>query len=196
MTNFMKYLIGKEEEKKEAFELKEILPCYAGPSRIRIIAQINSNLDHALSILYLTFPNANYSEQIGMVSYRYQQHNITLYKSGKVTMTFLKDKEDAHQLLEQLIKYIDKANEYYQKHGSPSEEMLKAKKRATPLNTRKYLPGTNCGECGEQNCYAFAVRLHAGETELTQCKPLLSAQYTRNRESLEKFLMPIRLRLG
>ena len=67
----MKFIIGVEEENEEketnkTFELKEILPCYAEPGRIRIVAQIkNENLNFVLPILYLAFPNSKYSEQTG-----------------------------------------------------------------------------------------------------------------------------------
>ena len=41
-----------------------------------------------------------------------------------------------------------------------------------PLDVYKYLPGTNCGECGEVNCMAFAAKLIERQVSVEQCTPL------------------------
>ncbi len=39
----------------------------------------------------------------------------------------------------------------------------------TGIQIYKMLPGTNCKECGEPTCLAFAMKLAAGKTELSKC---------------------------
>jgi ArsR family metal-binding transcriptional regulator len=53
-----------------------------------------------------------------------------------------------------------------------------------PLEDNKYLPGTNCRECGEQGCYSFAIRLMSSEVSLDKCRPVRDARYATNREHL------------
>jgi ArsR family metal-binding transcriptional regulator len=72
---------------------------------------------------------------------------ITVYGSGKVTMT------KARKVLEDLRSTI---NEAIAKGVAPAP---REKVRVEPMEIRKYLPQTNCGECGEQSCYSFAIRL-------------------------------------
>jgi len=36
------------------------------------------------------------------------------------------------------------------------------KVRVELMDIYKYLPQTNCGKCGEQGCYSFAIKLMAG----------------------------------
>ena len=45
----------------------------------------------------------------------------------------------------------------------------------TGIEIFKKLPKTNCGECGVPTCLAFAMKLAAGQAELTAC-PYVSEQ--------------------
>jgi acetyl-CoA decarbonylase/synthase complex subunit gamma len=46
-------------------------------------------------------------------------------------------------------------------------------KELSPIEIYRSLPGTNCKECGEANCMAFAAKLVNREAALDECKPLL-----------------------
>ncbi|UCH02383.1 MAG: acetyl-CoA decarbonylase/synthase complex subunit gamma [Candidatus Bathyarchaeota archaeon] len=46
-------------------------------------------------------------------------------------------------------------------------------KSISPLEVYKLLPKTNCKECGEENCMAFATKLVNREVSLEKCTPLL-----------------------
>lgn len=46
--------------------------------------------------------------------------------------------------------------------------------KISPLQVTPLLPGTNCGECGEITCMAFAVKLLDHVYEITDCKPLVT----------------------
>ena len=37
------------------------------------------------------------------------------------------------------------------------------------IDTYKKLPGTNCGECGEATCMAFALRVKSAQRKLSEC---------------------------
>jgi ArsR family metal-binding transcriptional regulator len=56
--------------------------------------------------------------------------------------------------------------------------------RASALEVFKSLPGTNCGDCGETTCMAFAVKLAAGQARLEDCTPLAESA----REHLQAIL--------
>jgi ArsR family metal-binding transcriptional regulator len=65
--------------------------------------------------------------------------------------------------------------------------------KVTPLQIYKHLPKTNCNECGEQGCFAFAVKLSNGERTLQECPQLRLPKYGDNKEALERMLQPIKL---
>lgn len=65
-------------------------------------------------------------------------------------------------------------------------------KAVSPIRVYKLLPRTNCKECGEENCMAFAVKLVNMETKLEKCTPLLrESKYRDNYEKLKEILSPL-----
>ena len=57
--------------------------------------------------------------------------------------------------------------------------------RVELMEIYKYLPQTNCGKCGEQGCYSFAIKLMAGQVTLDRCTPLKEPEYANNEEHLQ-----------
>ena len=60
----------------------------------------------------------------------------------------------------------------------------------SPIDVYKLLPGTNCRECRESNCMAFATRVVNGEIVLIDCPPVLTEKYRDNYQKLTELLAP------
>ncbi|AKB85048.1 acetyl-CoA decarbonylase/synthase complex subunit gamma [Methanococcoides methylutens] len=61
----------------------------------------------------------------------------------------------------------------------------------SPLEAYKFLPGTNCGECGETSCMAFASHLIDRSKKATDCIPLVNEEkYKKKYAELEALLAP------
>ncbi|NYT19208.1 MAG: acetyl-CoA decarbonylase/synthase complex subunit gamma [Methanosarcinales archaeon] len=61
----------------------------------------------------------------------------------------------------------------------------------SPLEAYKFLPGTNCGECGETSCMAFASHLIDRSLKATDCTPLVTeGKYKKKYTELEALLAP------
>ncbi|MEM0096611.1 MAG: (Fe-S)-binding protein [Candidatus Bathyarchaeia archaeon] len=175
-------------------EIKEISPCTADPERIKFLAQADKPLEDVLPILYLAIPNAKYSEKLGALSYMYQQHLITIFANGRISMTYVKDRNEANQLVEEARWLINRAIIYLKTHGKPSPEIVQAKKELTPVKIYEMLPKTNCKMCGEQGCFAFAAKLLNGEKTLQDCPPLDYKEHNKLKFQIEKMLSPIKLK--
>ncbi len=63
-------------------------------------------------------------------------------------------------------------------------------KELSPIDVYKLLPGTNCKECGESNCMAFAAKLVNREATLQECPPLLAEKYKAAFDKLWALLKP------
>jgi acetyl-CoA decarbonylase/synthase complex subunit gamma len=76
--------------------------------------------------------------------------------------------------------------------GSCMSEQLvrKSIKEISPIDVYKLLPKTNCGECHEPNCMAFATRVVNGELEIENCPPLTREEYRAAHEDLLQLLAP------
>ena len=190
--DFVKLLFPEALVKK--IEIKEITPCTADPERIKFLAQADKSLEDVLPILYLAIPNAKYSEKLGALSYRYKQHLITMFSTGRIGMTYIKDRSEAEQLIEEAKNLINHAFVYLKIHGKPEPKLIESKKELDPTKIYEKLPKTNCKECGEQGCFAFAAKLLNGEKTLLDCPPLESQEHSVNKIQIEKMMNPIKLK--
>ncbi len=60
-----------------------------------------------------------------------------------------------------------------------------------PMEIYPLLPGTNCKECGEANCMAFATKLAEHTVKMKACTPLINeAKYAKKLEKLEVLIRP------
>ncbi|MBS7633252.1 acetyl-CoA decarbonylase/synthase complex subunit gamma [Candidatus Bathyarchaeota archaeon] len=74
-----------------------------------------------------------------------------------------------------------------------SEREAKGKagiKELSPIDVYKLLPKTNCKECGEENCMAFATKLVNRELTVEQCAPLLKKENEKAYSQLKDMLKP------
>ncbi|AKB83528.1 5-tetrahydromethanopterin:corrinoid iron-sulfur protein methyltransferase [Methanosarcina barkeri 3] len=61
----------------------------------------------------------------------------------------------------------------------------------SPLEAYKYLPQTNCGECGEATCMAFASKLIDRSGKTTDCLPLIKEKkFAKKLAELDRLLAP------
>ena len=76
--------------------------------------------------------------------------------------------------------------------GTQSRETKQKKgiREISPIDVYKSLPRTNCGECEEANCMAFATRVVNGELVLTACPPLYTDPFREDLLLLTELLAP------
>ena len=60
----------------------------------------------------------------------------------------------------------------------------------SPIEVYMLLPRTDCKECGEENCMAFAVKLVNREVSLEKCTEIKKDKYKDSRNKLEELLAP------
>lgn len=66
----------------------------------------------------------------------------------------------------------------------------KSIREISPIDVYKLLPRTNCRECGEPNCMAFATRVVNGELTIENCPPLLKEEYKTAYDDLSALMAP------
>lgn len=60
----------------------------------------------------------------------------------------------------------------------------------SPLEVYKYLPATNCGECGETTCMAFAAELINRKYSVDDCTPIHEDKFKKKYEELVALVAP------
>jgi acetyl-CoA decarbonylase/synthase complex subunit gamma len=69
-------------------------------------------------------------------------------------------------------------------------EVKRGMRELSPIDVYMLLPKTNCKECGEENCMAFATKVVNREVSIDQCPPLLTKKYEKNYKQLKEMLKP------
>nr|MDO8063417.1 (Fe-S)-binding protein [Candidatus Freyrarchaeum guaymaensis] len=169
----------------KGFKIVEVLPCMAGPEKIRVIARVKEELHDVLPVIYLYLPQATYNEEASSVSFMYCDHLVTVFGEGKVTVTNLKDEDEARKVVGYVVDLANRAFRYLERVGKPPAEAVKSKPKVSPVKLVELLPRTNCGDCGESSCYSFAIKLATCEKDPSDCPHL------ERRSEVVKLLHPI-----
>ena len=168
----------------EAISLTYTLPCLAEPGKIIVIGQPNRSLDEVIPYL-ATLPGIiAYNPTALTLTFRRQPGFMTLY-TDKVYITQLKDSDEGLELLKALVNAINATWE----HRAELIAATKARRSPRWLDILTLLPQTNCKQCGEVTCMAFAAALLQEKRILIECLPLASDQaFGERRATLEAIL--------
>jgi ArsR family metal-binding transcriptional regulator len=156
-----------------------LAPCVADLSRIRITAHLSGDLSRVFPYLNTEMREGSFTPGGPTFTFMDKYRMVCLY-SRRVTMAKADDIVDAWAVLERIRR---RANDVWARRDTigPSYER---RERPPALEIYKRLPGTNCKECGELTCLAFAAQLWQGQTTMSRCRPVFAGTHTRLRQAL------------
>ncbi len=168
----------------DSMALTRALPCLAEPGKIIVVGKPNRPLDEVLPFV-ATLPGViAYNPQAGTLTFRRTPGFLTLY-SDCVYITQVKDVDQGLGLLAALKDAINATWE----HRHELVAVTKARHAPRPLDVWSLLPQTNCKQCGESTCMAFAVGLLQQKRALAECLPLqITGDFADRRATLEAML--------
>ncbi len=168
----------------DSISLVSILPCLAEPGKIIVIGKPSQPLEEVLPYL-ATLPNIiAYNPQAHSLTFRRQPGFLTLY-ADKVYITQVNNMEEGLELLKALTDAINATWE----HRAELVAMTAARRAPRPLDIWTLLPQSNCGQCGEATCMAFACNLLLRQHTLMECLPLhADVAFADRRAALEAML--------
>lgn len=151
----------------ESISLTKTLPCLAEPGKIIVVGKPSRLLDDVLPYL-ATLPGViAWNPEAHALTFRRQPGFLTLY-SDKILIIQVKDTEEGLDLLAALKEAINAVWE----RRSELVAVTAGKRAPRHLDIWVLLPRTNCRQCGEATCLAFAVSLLQQKRELFECIPL------------------------
>ncbi len=154
-------------------------PCLAEQTRIRAIAHLSGNLADVFPYMNTIHTRAFYNLDGPSFTFMDEYRMISLYP-GRIAIAKADDIVDLWRILESLrISF----NQCWldRKKITPSYEL---RKRPAALEIYFHLPKTNCSQCGEKTCMAFALKLWSGQASLFGCKPIFSGDFSDLRKGL------------
>jgi ArsR family metal-binding transcriptional regulator len=148
----------------DAIALTCTLPCLAEPGRIIVVGRPTRSLEDVLPYLAALPDVIAYNPGESTLTFRRPRGFLTLY-ADRVYITQVNDEEEGLELLAALEDAINVTWE-----NRDSLAAVTARRRAPRLlDVWGLLPQTNCRQCGEATCMAFAVALLQQKKELTEC---------------------------
>jgi len=168
----------------DSITLTRTLPCLADPGKLIVIGKPTRFLDEVIPYL-ATLPGIiAYNPDQCTLTFRRQPGFLTVQRD-QVYITQVKDIQEGLELLTALTESINAVWEHRQELVAATT----AKRTPRPLDVWSLLPRTNCRQCGEQTCMAFAVGLLQQKRMLNECPVLaFDPEFADRRVSLETII--------
>ncbi|HDJ26624.1 MAG TPA: hypothetical protein ENF34_04845 [Candidatus Bathyarchaeota archaeon] len=149
------------------FERVPLLPCKG------VVVKLEKPIGDVLPVLFLmNVGRCSYAPEENVLTLRRGGRLIALYPDGRVAIGRAWTEEAARRVMAELLDEINAAYEELAEHGPPSEEEVRRALRLSWRDLMAFLPGTNCGDCGQATCQAFAISVLNGLARLSECPHL------------------------
>jgi ArsR family metal-binding transcriptional regulator len=159
-------------------------PCVISDKNVRFEAELSRSIKEVMPYLNAIIKNASYNPETDTIFFTRGIRMITL-TDKRLAVSRAIDQTDAFKIMD-FIK--NNVNEAYDNRDNITP-VYEKKIRATALDIFSYLPKTNCKDCGEPNCLAFAVKLLLGEQILSACTPLMDdGKFKEHKKEMESLV--------
>ena len=163
-----------------------LAPCVADETKIRLIAHISGDLTEVFPYVNAEIETASYNQNGPTFTFMEKYRMISL-RPRRITVAKADEIVDAWRVLEMIRRRV---NEVWAKRAQ-IEPCYQMRERPPVLEIFKRLPRTNCGQCGERTCLAFAARVRAGERSIRECAPVFEGEYRDLREALTEIVQAV-----
>ena len=131
------------------------------------IAHLDTDIRDVLPYLNATLSRGIYKPGRPSLAWHKEGHNITFW-SDRIAADGLESREEAQEIIDSLVEMVNSTWE----RRDEIEPDATTHERRQPLELFRLLPQTNCKRCGEETCFAFALKLAAGQAGSEGCTPL------------------------
>jgi ArsR family metal-binding transcriptional regulator len=148
--------------------LTRAYPCLAEPGKIIVDGRPARSLTDVIPYLAALPGVIAYNPELPTLTFRRRPGFMTLY-ANRVTITQVGGAEEGLALLATLTEAINVTWE----HRLELKAVTQPCRRPRPLDIHALLPQTNCRQCGEATCMAFAFGLIQQNHTIKGCPVLL-----------------------
>ena len=153
--------------------------CMPGSTSLHCVADLNEDIREVLPYINTTVGGYGYVRDPASVSFKMHGKLLTVH-ARQICVNALKDEDEVDKILKWLMKEINEAWEN-RDHIEPKYE---DPPKPNLVEVLKFLPKTNCKECGLPTCLVFATRVVVGLKDAGGCPPLAGGK----KEALARFL--------
>ncbi len=148
------------------------------------IAHLEVDIRDVLPYLNATLSRGIYKPGRPSLAWHKDGHNIAFWPD-RIAAEGLESRDQAKEFIDSLVELV---NQTWERRGEIEPDATTHERRQ-PLELFRLLPQTNCRRCGEETCFAFSLKLAAGQAGLEACAPLDEEEtYAEKRAQLEALL--------
>jgi ArsR family metal-binding transcriptional regulator len=169
------------------YTFETMLPeCNPMAETINAVAELSDDISAVLPYLASIVKVCSYDDETKIMTFRHKGKGIAMYPR-KITVTKLIERAEAGKILDELKDLINQTYENRQN----IKPCYKKGGELKYLDVFRFLPGTNCKECGQPTCLAFATKLVLQEVSISQCSPIFGDRFEEKRNRLLDMLKAV-----
>ena len=159
-------------------------PCEPGAERFAAIAHLTIDISDVFPYLNSILSGAVYHPAAKALTWKKAGHNIT-FNAYEIATSNTEDRQIADKEIKGLVDLVNRTWER-RDEITPSTEV---RRRPTPMAIYKFLPQSNCKECGEPTCWIYASRLATSQKTLADCPLLAKPENAANLAALQEIVI-------
>ena len=163
----------------EDISVIETSRCLVEEGKFKAITMASASLTEVLPYLNAVLEKANYYHTAGSLVFKDGDIGFTLQKN-KINVTRFANMTQLYECLDWIKDLINETSA----NRAQIKPDLSARKVLPALVIYKFLPQTNCRQCGQRTCLAFAAKLNKMEAGIDDCPPLARPENAALRTSL------------
>jgi ArsR family metal-binding transcriptional regulator len=161
----------------------ESVPCHPGSEEYVATAFLEQSIADVLPYLNRVLSSTDYYPEAPSLLGQIRGHAIAFWPD-RIVIADVDGQKEANDLVGEIVALVN--DTWARKEAIEPDHS--ARRRPAPMALYKLLPRTNCGQCGEETCYAFALKLAADQRQLHGCAPLNTDAYASERAALEALM--------
>lgn len=154
--------------------------CHVGSCTFKAKIQVDTDLSTIMPYVNAKARVVFYDASEPVIIFKHAGYRVAMRRHELAAAT-VSDVAEGRKALQAMVEFLNGI--WAQKESITPID--KERKRPPAIFLYKSLPKTNCGECGEPSCLAFATRLSLADKELTDCTRLSEEQAAELRKILD-----------
>jgi len=154
--------------------------CHVGGCLFKAKVAVSTDLEGIMPYVNAVARVVFYDSQEPVIIFKHDGYRVAM-RSKELAAATVSSVEEGRKALESVVRFL---NELWERREGITP-LKKERKRPPAFQLYKHLPKTNCKDCGEPTCLAFATRLSLADKDLEECRHLTEGQAGALQEILE-----------
>jgi len=156
--------------------------CRPEARSVHCVAHLDEDIGQAIPYLNAVLGGFQFTKDPLSVSFKVHGKLIAVHPR-KIAVNALRDEEEGERILEWLKREINDAWE----RRAEIEPRFESAPKPKVIEILRFLPKTNCGQCGQPTCMVFATQVADGGRGPENCPPLTREQREKLAGYLDRF---------